>query len=61
MKFGQELRQIIKVLYPLQLDLVGTREAPQDRLLDVRPVDADAFESAEDDLYRNARQEGIRL
>lgn len=59
--FGKELRHIIKVLYPLQLDLVGTSEAPQDRLLDVRPVDINDFEAAEDDLYVNAQKEGIRL
>ena len=60
-KFGPELRHIIRVLYPLQLDLVGTSEAPQERLLDVRPVDINTFESAEEDLYRNAKKEGIRL
>ena len=60
-KFGPELRHIIKVLYPLQLDLVGTSEAPEDRLLDVRPVDIDTYERSEDDLYLNAQKEGIRL
>jgi uncharacterized protein len=60
-KFGQELRFIIRALYSLQLDLVGTSQAPRDRLLDVRPVDVNTFESAEDDLYQNARKEGIRL
>jgi predicted nucleotidyltransferase len=60
-KFGQELRRIINALYPLQLDLVGTAEDPHDRLLDARPVDSKTFENAEDDLYQNARKEGIRL
>jgi predicted nucleotidyltransferase len=49
--FGQDLRTCIHALYPLVLEL--------GRPIDVRPVDADVFESQEFPLYRIVKREGI--
>lgn len=44
---------VLRTLYPLRLDL--------DRPLEVMAVSAEAYERAEYSLYRNAREEGIRV
>ncbi len=49
---GKELRTIIDVLYPLQLDI--------ERPLHALPVDIEVYDAGEFALYRNAKQEGIR-
>ena len=48
-----DLLTIIRALYPLQLELV--------RQIDVTPVDINDFEAGEYALYRNARNEGLRV
>jgi predicted nucleotidyltransferase len=48
--FFQELRQIIDLLYDVQLE--------SERLISARPAAADAFDRGDIQLYRNARQEG---
>lgn len=48
-----ELRQIIDLLYPIQL------ESPH--LISARPVLADEFETGAIQLYRNAKREGIAI
>ena len=50
---GQELRTIIEVLYPLQLEV--------ERPIHALPVDIQLYEAAEFVLFRNARQEGIYI
>ena len=45
-----ELRQIVDVLYPVQLE--------SDRLISAKPVLVDDFEEGSIQLYRNARREG---
>ncbi|MGB9633032.1 MAG: nucleotidyltransferase domain-containing protein [Chloroflexaceae bacterium] len=49
--YFSELRQVIEVLYPVQLE--------SERLISVRPVLADEFERGSLQRYRNARREGI--
>jgi predicted nucleotidyltransferase len=46
-----ELRQIIELLYPLQLESV--------QLISAKPVSFDDFEQGIIQLYRNAKQEGV--
>jgi signal transduction histidine kinase len=46
-----ELRQIVDVLYPVQLE--------SDRLISAKPALVDEFEEGSIQLYRNARREGV--
>ena len=46
-----ELRQVIDVLYPIQLE--------SEQLISARPVSQDEFEHGAIQLYRNAKREGI--
>lgn len=48
--YFQELRTIIDVLYPIQLE--------SDRLISAKPALAEDFERGTIALYRNARREG---
>ncbi len=51
--YFQELRRIIDLLYPVQLDT--------DRLISAKPAPLDEFENGSIQLYRNAKREGILL
>jgi len=51
--YFQELRQIIDLLYPIQLDT--------DQLISAKPAPFDEFEDGSIQLYRNAKREGILL
>jgi uncharacterized protein len=51
--YFQELRQIIDVLYPIQLE--------SDQLISAKPAPLDEFESGSIQLYRNAKKEGTLL
>ncbi|GAB4496563.1 MAG: hypothetical protein OHK0052_06720 [Anaerolineales bacterium] len=46
-----ELRQVIEVLYPIQLE--------SDNLISAKPVLSDEFERGSLQLYRNAKHEGV--
>jgi len=48
---GRDLRTIIDVLYPLQLEV--------ERPIHAMPVDVEVYEAGEFALYRNAKKEGI--
>jgi predicted nucleotidyltransferase len=47
----RELRQIIDLLYPIQLE--------SDRLISAKPAPSDEFEQGTIQLYRNAKREGV--
>jgi predicted nucleotidyltransferase len=49
--YFSELRQVIEVLYPIQLE--------SERLISAKPVPPDEFERGSIQLYRNAKREGI--
>jgi len=49
--YFQELRKIVDLLYPIQLDT--------DRLISAMPAFVDEFEAGSIQLYRNARREGV--
>ena len=49
---GQDLRTIIEVLYPLQLEV--------ERPIHALPVDIQLYEAGEFALFRNAQHEGMR-
>jgi len=49
--YFQELRQIIDLIYPIQLDV--------DRLISAKPAPVEQFEAGSIQLYRNAKREGI--
>jgi len=49
--YFDELRQIIELLYPIQLE--------SDRLISAKPALLDEFEHGRIRLYRNARREGV--
>ena len=51
--YFKELRQIIDLLYPIQLDT--------DRLISAKPAPADEFNNGSIQLYRNAKREGVLL
>lgn len=51
--YFHELRQIVDLLYPVQLDT--------DRLISAKPAPIDEFESGSLQLYRNAQREGERV
>ena len=51
--YFQELRLIIDLLYPIQLET--------DRLISAKPAPLDEFEDGSIQLYRNAKREGILL
>jgi predicted nucleotidyltransferase len=46
-----ELRRIVDVLYPIQLQ--------SDRLISAKPAPLDEFEKGSLQLYRNARRDGV--
>ncbi len=51
--YFQELRRIIDLLYPIQLD--------SDQLISAKPAPLDEFEGGTIQLYRNAKREGTLL
>lgn len=51
--YFSELRQVIEVLYPIQLE--------SEQLISAKPVSPDEFEYGSIQLYRNAKREGIRV
>ncbi|UCD30389.1 MAG: nucleotidyltransferase domain-containing protein [Planctomycetota bacterium] len=51
--YFDELRQIIELLYPIQLE--------SDRLISAKPVPLDEFERGRIQLYRNAKREGVSV
>jgi len=52
-EYFQELRTIIELLYPIQLE--------SDRLISAKPVPVDEFKQGTIQLYRIAQREGIWL
>jgi len=51
--YFSELRDIIDLLYPIQLE--------SKQLISAKPAPLDAFESGSIQLYRNARKDGVLL
>ena len=51
--YFQELRRIIDLLYPIQLET--------DQLISAKPAPLDEFEDGSIQLYRNAKREGVLL
>jgi uncharacterized protein len=49
--YFSELREVIDVLYPIQLE--------SEQLISAKPVPPDEFERGSIQLYRNAKREGI--
>jgi len=53
MDYFVELRQIVDVLYPLQLE--------SEHLISAKPVSVNDFEAGSVSLYRNAKREGVAV
>ena len=51
--YFHELRQIVDLLYPVQLD--------SERLISAKPAASDEFEQSIIQLYRNVKREGLSL
>jgi len=51
--YFHELRRIVELLYPIQLE--------SDRLISAKPAPWDEFEDGSLQLYRNAKREGVLL
>jgi predicted nucleotidyltransferase len=51
--YFKELRRIIDLLYPVQLDA--------DQLISAKPAPLDEFEGGSIQLYRNAKREGVMM
>lgn len=49
--YFDELRQIIELLYPIQLE--------SDQLISAKPAPLDEFEHGRIQLYRSAKREGV--
>ena len=49
--YSQELRQIVELLYPVQLE--------SEYLISAKPAALDAFEDGTLQLYRNAKRQGV--
>lgn len=49
--YFDELRRIIELLYPFQLE--------SERLISAKPASVDEFEQGRIQLYRNAKREGV--
>ncbi len=49
--YFRELRQIVDLLYPIQLE--------SDRLISAKPAPSDEYERGSIQLYRNAKREGV--
>lgn len=49
--YFDELRQIVELLYPIQLE--------SDQLISAKPAPLDEFEHGRIQLYRNAKREGV--
>ena len=49
--YFSELRQVIDLLYPIQLE--------SDQLISAKPIPWDEFEHGSIQLYRNAKREGV--
>ncbi|MCP4700554.1 MAG: nucleotidyltransferase domain-containing protein [Gammaproteobacteria bacterium] len=52
-RYGEEIRRIIDLLYPLQLEC--------ERMISAKPAFFKEFEAGSIQLYRNAKREGIRV
>nr|VFK33094.1 MAG: Nucleotidyltransferase domain-containing protein [Candidatus Kentron sp. MB]VFK35857.1 MAG: Nucleotidyltransferase domain-containing protein [Candidatus Kentron sp. MB]VFK77512.1 MAG: Nucleotidyltransferase domain-containing protein [Candidatus Kentron sp. MB] len=52
-KYSEEIRCIIDLLYPLQLEC--------EHLISAKPVFFNEFEVGSIQLYRNAKEEGVRV
>ena len=48
-----ELRQVVEILYPIQLN--------SERLISAKPASSDDFEAGNISLYRNALREGVTV
>ena len=51
--YFRELRQVIELLYPIQLE--------SEQLISAKPAPLDDFERGSIQLYRNAKREGVLL
>jgi predicted nucleotidyltransferase len=51
--YFQELRTIVDLLYPLQME--------SERLISAKPALVDEFEEGDLQLYRNAKREGVSV
>jgi predicted nucleotidyltransferase len=51
--YFDELREIIELLYPIQLE--------SDRLISAKPASLDEFERGSIQLYRSAKREGVAV
>lgn len=51
--YFSELRRIVELLYPLQLE--------SDKLISAKPAPSDEFEHGSIQLYRTAKREGVRV
>ena len=51
--YFQELRTIVDLLYPLQME--------SERLISAKPASVDEFEEGGLQLYRNAKREGVSV
>jgi len=51
--YFEELRNIVDLLYPIQLE--------SDRLISAKPAPVDEFERGSIQLYRNAKKQGVEV
>jgi len=49
----EELRRIVELLYPIQLE--------SERLISAKPASVEAYEAGSVSLYRNAKREGVAV
>jgi uncharacterized protein len=59
--WGRELRRIIEVLNPLQLEIIGSGEWGDQKIISAKPVDIETYQESEFGFYRNVKREGVPL
>ena len=56
-----DLKTIIHMLYPLQLELLDRKEWGDSRVISAIPVDKSDYDAGKSALFRNARKEGVLI
>ena len=60
-KQGQDLVTIIESLYPLQLEMIDSKEFGDSRVIHAVPADEQVFKEQQYFLYQEVKAEGVRI
>ena len=60
-EWGRELRMIIEILDPLQLQIIGSGGWGDLKIISAKPVDAAIYQESDFGFYQNVKREGFSL